>query len=112
LILEWHGQTSLAELMYIIPGGFGTGVSQSTTFIQLTAGVEASDIAVAGTSLYLSQNIGMVAGLSTMTAVLQGTLRPALARGLRGVPHKRKVTLLPTKIHRVSRLISRILEGD
>jgi hypothetical protein len=98
--------------MYIIPGGFGTAVSQSTTFIQLTAGVEVSDIAVAGTSLYLSQNIGMVAGLSVMTTVLQGTLRPALAQGLCGVPHKRKVTLLPTKIHRVSRLISRILEGD
>ena len=99
LMLKWHGQTSFAELMYIIPGGFGAGVSGSTTFIQLTAGVGASDIAVAGTSHYLTQNLGMVAGLSAMTTILQGTLRPALAQGLCGVPHKQKVTLLSTKIH-------------
>jgi hypothetical protein len=80
--------------MYIIPGGFGTAVSQSTTFIQLTAGIKAEDIAVAGTSLYLSQNMRTAAGPSPMIMVLQSGLRPALAKGLRGVPHKQNVTLL------------------
>jgi hypothetical protein len=72
--LEWHGRTSLAELMYIIPGGFGTAVSQSTTFVQLTAGVGAKDFAIAGCSLYLSKNMGIAVGPTIMTAVLQSAL--------------------------------------
>jgi hypothetical protein len=92
LILRWHGRTNFFESMYIIPGGFGTGVALSTTFIGLTAGVESSDIAVAATGLYQAQNIGMVTGLSVTGAVIQGTLRPMLHRKLRGFKHKRTVT--------------------
>lgn len=77
--------------MYIIPGGFGAGVAQTTTFIQLTAGVKASEMAVAGTSLFLSQNIGVTAGLSVIVAVLQTALRADLSRNLHDVPHSRQV---------------------
>jgi hypothetical protein len=77
--------------MYIIPGGFGTGITQSTTFVQLTAGVKSSEMAMAFTSLYLSQNLGMVSGLSVTTSVLQSTLRSGLAKSLHEVPHRHEV---------------------
>ena len=92
LILRWHGKTNLAELMYIIPGGFGTGITQSTTFVQLTAGVKSSEMAMAGTSLYLSQSLGMVSGLSVTASVLQSTLRSGLAKSLHEVPHRHEVS--------------------
>jgi hypothetical protein len=97
LILRWHGQTNIFESMYITLSGFGTGVALSTTFIGLTAGVEPSDIAIAATGLYQAQNIGMVTGLSITGAVIQGTLRPMLGRGLRGFKHRRTVSLYDDK---------------
>jgi Na+/glutamate symporter len=78
--------------MYIIPGGFGTGITQSTTFVQLTAGVKSSEMAMAAASLYLSQNLGMVSGLSVTTSVLQSTLRSGLAKSLHEVPHRHEVS--------------------
>lgn len=91
LVLRWHGHTNIFESLYILPGGFGTGVALSTTFIGLAAGVDQIDIAVAGTGLYQAQNIGAVVGLSGVGALLQGTLRPQLERRLQGVKHGHRI---------------------
>lgn len=77
--------------MYIVPGGFGTGIALSTTFIVLTASIDSSDMAVAAAGLYQAQNIGVVIGLSITEAIVQGTLRPMLERRLRGFEDKRIV---------------------
>lgn len=71
--------------MYIVPGGFGTGIALSTSFISLAASVEPADIAIAGTGLYQAQNIGVVIGLSVVGSLLQSTLRPQLEQRLRDV---------------------------
>lgn len=81
-MLRWHGHTNIFESLYIIPGGFGTGIALSTTFIGLAAGVEPADVAIAGTGLYQAQNIGVVVGLSVVGSLLRTTLRPQLEKGL------------------------------
>jgi hypothetical protein len=94
LTLFWEGHTSFWQSLYIIPGGLGNGVTYSTTFIVLTADLDPSQIAIASSGLYLSSNIGMVAGLSIANAILQNTLKIDLERGLEGFPHRDKVRQL------------------
>jgi hypothetical protein len=94
LVLRWNGSTSFWELMYTIPGGIGNGVAQSTTFVQLAAGVKSSEMATAATSLYLSQNLGMISGFSVVTFVLQSSLRSGLAKSLHDIPHSHEVSRL------------------
>jgi hypothetical protein len=84
MILRWHGHTNLLESLYIIPGGFGNGIALSASFIALTAGVDASQMAIASSGLYLSSNLGMVTGLSVAASVLQSTLRKQLQIALEG----------------------------
>jgi hypothetical protein len=91
MVLRWHGHTSFLESLYIIPGGFGNGIALSTTFIALTAGVEQGQMAIASSGLYLSSNIGMVAGLSIAAAILQSTLRKELRIGLEGEDRREEV---------------------
>jgi ABC-type Fe3+ transport system permease subunit len=90
-VLRWRGHTNLFESLYIIPGGFGTGVALSTTFIGLAAGVEPADIAIAGTGLYQAQNIGVVVGLSVVGSLLRTTLRPQLEEGLRDIKDMERI---------------------
>jgi MFS family permease len=94
LILRWHGQTSFLESLYIIGGGFGNGIALSTTFIQLTAGVEPCQMAIASSGLYLSSNVGMVGGLSIAAALFQNMLRKTLSIGLEGMDGREEVCLM------------------
>lgn len=68
--------------------GFATGIAHSATFIGLSHGVETEDIAIAGSGLYLSSNVGMVAGVSLGNAVYQLSLSRGLQSALQEVPHK------------------------
>ncbi|KAF2119489.1 major facilitator superfamily transporter [Lophiotrema nucula] len=80
LILRWHGHTNWLESLYIIPGGFGTGVAQSAVFIALQAGIDPKHTAVAAAALYLSSSVGMVTGMAGVSATLQEMLRRGLVR--------------------------------
>ncbi|CAD6583109.1 MAG: hypothetical protein ASARMPRED_001227 [Alectoria sarmentosa] len=66
LIFRWRGNTSIWESLYIGPGGFGTGIVLSTTFVALNAGVDETLMAIASTSLYLSVNVGGLVGLKDL----------------------------------------------
>lgn len=92
LVLLWRGRTGLLEAMLILPVGFATGVAHSATFIGLSAGVDSEDIAIAGSGLYLSSNVGMVAGVSFSNAVYQMSLRGGLQSALADVPHRETVS--------------------
>lgn len=93
MILRWHGHTSFLESLYIIPGGFGNGIALSASFIALTAGVDAGQIAIASSGLYLSSSLGMVSGLSVAAAILQSTLRKELRIRLEGWGEREMVSL-------------------
>jgi MFS family permease len=84
LILRWHGHTNWLESLYIVPGGFGTGIVFSSSMISSVAGVKKEDIAVATGGLYLSGSIGMMVGVAASSSVQLGTLRQLLLKGLSG----------------------------
>ncbi|KAH6892924.1 major facilitator superfamily-domain-containing protein [Thelonectria olida] len=75
MLLRWHGHTGWLESLYIIPGGIGTGIAQSATFIALQAVVTPADKAAAASGLFLSITIGAVVGLAASSAVMQTVLR-------------------------------------
>jgi hypothetical protein len=60
-------------------------MANSALFVGLTAGVEKDQIAIATTGLYLSSNIGVVAGVSAASAIFQSALRANLHRILERV---------------------------
>lgn len=87
----WKGQTDLFRALFIFPVGFATGVAHSATFIGLSQGVDSEDIAIAGSGLYLSSNIGMVAGVSVGNAVYQLGLSRGLESALQELPNRETV---------------------
>ena len=95
LVLRWRGHTSLWESLYIGPGGFGSGIIYSTTFVALTAGVDETQMAIAGTGLYLSANIGSLVGASLASKIMQASLRTGLNAGLKDFPDGQLVCLFP-----------------
>ncbi|ORY11738.1 major facilitator superfamily domain-containing protein, partial [Clohesyomyces aquaticus] len=100
LILRWHGHTNWLESMYIVPGGFGTGVAQSAIFISIQAAVDPSLTAVATAALFLSTSVGMVAGMAGVSAVMQEMLSRGLDRRLDslGFSGARKLKILERAI--------------
>ncbi|KAF3921159.1 hypothetical protein ABW21_db0201868 [Orbilia brochopaga] len=84
MILRWNGNTSFWESLYIVPGGFGMGLSQAASFVAMTAGLEKEHYAVATSGLYLSGNIGLVAGVSLVNVVLENSVKRILGQKLTG----------------------------
>jgi hypothetical protein len=66
-------------------------IVHSTTFIHLAASLDQSEMAIAGTTLYLAQNVSVLIGIQIATTVLHERLRIGLDAGLEGVKHKSKV---------------------
>lgn len=93
VLVRWRGVTSWPEVLYIFLGGFGMGIVQSTTFIHLAASLDQSEMAIAGTTLYLAQNVSVLVGIQIATTVLHARLRTSLDDGLEGVKHKSKVCI-------------------
>lgn len=93
ITIRWRGDTSWLETMYIFAGGFGSGTIQSTTFIHVAASLDPSDMAIAGTTLYLAQNLFLLIGVQSATTILHVKLRGILDVMLRdaGVKHKTKI---------------------
>lgn len=90
---RWRGNTSWLETMYIFAGGFGSGTIQSTTFIHVAASLDPSDMAIAGTTLYLAQNLFLLIGVQSATTILHVKLRVILDSMLKdaGVKHRAKI---------------------
>lgn len=84
LILRWKGKISFWESLEIVPGGFGTGMAQASTFIALTSSLQHKDMAIATGGLYLSSAVGMLVGLAVSSAVQLSTLRSILEDRLTG----------------------------
>ncbi|KAJ9605518.1 hypothetical protein H2200_010175 [Cladophialophora chaetospira] len=100
VLIRWRGEIHPAETLYIFLGGFASGTNQSTTFIHLAANLDQSKMAVAGTTLYLIQNLFLLIGIQTSTALVHARLRIGLACGLEGVKHKKKARLQVSLLRR------------
>lgn len=92
ITIRWRGETIIwPEALYIFCGGFAAGAVGSTTFIHLAASLDPADIAVAGTTLYLAQNLFLLVGVQIATTVLHIQVRRFLNARLSGLPDKAKI---------------------
>ncbi|CAK7215081.1 hypothetical protein SEUCBS140593_002410 [Sporothrix eucalyptigena] len=84
LLIFWHGspETPLWQCLFVFFGGFGTAAAHSAVFVAMAAGVADDDMAIAGSGLYLSGNIGAVTGMSAASALFQASLRSGLTQRL------------------------------
>jgi hypothetical protein len=85
LLLFWHGDTHPSQSMFVFFAGFGTGIVGSTSFVAVSAGVGEKQIAVAASGLYLSANVGNLAGIAASNALFQNFLRHHLLNNLEGI---------------------------
>ncbi|QDS75640.1 hypothetical protein FKW77_006935 [Venturia effusa] len=92
LILRWHGNTNFWESLYIIPGGFGTGMAEASTFIGLTASVAPDYQAIVISGLFLAANVGVILGLAGSSAVAELSLQRELNQRLSDYPDKGKAS--------------------
>ncbi|TDZ24827.1 Vacuolar membrane amino acid uptake transporter fnx2 [Colletotrichum orbiculare MAFF 240422] len=85
LLLRWHGDTNVWESLYIFPGGFGAGLVQSAGFISVQAAVNPKHKAAVTSGMFLTFQIGMILGLSCVSAVMMETMRWRLEALLQGM---------------------------
>lgn len=69
--VRWTGHTTLPEAMYIFPGGIGTGVTHSSTFVAITAVTTNEELAIAGAGLYLCGSLGSLLGVTLASGLLR-----------------------------------------
>ena len=84
LLLFWRGHTTVWGSLLIFPAGFATGMAHSAVFVGLTSAVAKDDVAIAGSGLYLSGNVGGVTGVSGAAAAFQIVLQMGLNHALEG----------------------------
>ncbi|GAP82337.1 putative major facilitator superfamily transporter [Rosellinia necatrix] len=82
LVVRWLGHTNWWESLYILPGGFGAGMSGSAVFVSLNAVVEPAHKAVVTSGLQLAMPIGMLIGVSAGSAVMLDVLQRVLDKNL------------------------------
>jgi hypothetical protein len=82
IMVRWTGHTSSLESLYIFPGGLGTGISHSSTFIALQAATNEEEMAIATGGLYLFGNFGAMMGVSMASGVVRLVVEQVAQSGL------------------------------
>lgn len=81
--VRWTGNTSIFEALYIFPGGLGTGIAHSSTFVAITAGTTDEELAIAGSGLYLCGNLGSLLGVTFGSSVIREVMARTAAMKLK-----------------------------
>ncbi|KAK7965873.1 Vacuolar membrane amino acid uptake transporter fnx2 [Apiospora aurea] len=85
LLLRWHGRTTVWESLYIFPGGLGTGIVQTATFVAVQAAIDPAHKAAAMSGNFLVVTIGGMAGMVAVNAVTVATMTRKLGALLDGM---------------------------
>ncbi|KAM0547519.1 hypothetical protein ACHAPJ_010392 [Fusarium lateritium] len=91
ILVFWHGKVSWFQALFVALPGMGMGIVQSSTFVHLAACLDNSEIAIAGASWFLAQNIGVLIGASFSTASINYALKVSLEKLLDGVEGKEQI---------------------
>lgn len=91
VLARWRGTSSWVDTWYLALGGIGMGTTQNTTFVHLAASLDSKDMAIAGTSWFLSQGVGSLVAANVFNLVHGLALTKLLMEALRDVPDKDKV---------------------
>jgi predicted MFS family arabinose efflux permease len=78
LLIFWGVNTSVWQALFVFLGGFATGIANSAVFVDLAATVDESEMAIASSGLYLSSNIGAVAGVTIASSIFVNSLKTKL----------------------------------
>ncbi|KAK8030421.1 major facilitator superfamily transporter [Apiospora arundinis] len=82
LLLRWHGHTNVWESLYILPGGLGTGIVQTITFVGVQAAIDPAHKAAAMSGIFLVVTIGGMVGMVAVNAVTIETMTQTLYTAL------------------------------
>ena len=91
VLVRWHGTSSWLDTWYLVLGGLGMGCTQNTTFVHLAASLDPSDMAVAGTTWFLSQSVGMLVSANMFDLIHNMALGGFLDQALDGLDNKKEV---------------------
>ncbi|RVX76118.1 hypothetical protein B0A52_00475 [Exophiala mesophila] len=114
--LRWNGNTGWPESLYIIPGGFGTGLVQSAAFISLQASVAKETMASAISALYLFTGLGGILGLALLNFILQAVLRAGfearlVALGIDAAKRKEIIDKATANVDYIDQLPARLAQA-
>ncbi|KAI0201228.1 major facilitator superfamily transporter [Astrocystis sublimbata] len=82
LVIRWVGDTNWWESMYIVLGGFGSGMSASAVFVSLNAVVEPAHKAVVTSGLNLAIPIGTLLGVTAGSAAMLDVIQRVVDKKL------------------------------
>jgi hypothetical protein len=71
--------------MYIVPGGFGTGICQTAIFTSIQAAVNTKHRPAAVSGMYLVTQVGMIVGLAFASVAIISVMKTNLGRELLGL---------------------------
>ncbi|CAJ2504948.1 Uu.00g123420.m01.CDS01 [Anthostomella pinea] len=91
VLVRWRGHTGLAEALYVALGGLGMGITQSVTFVHLAASLEPEEMAIAGTSWFLSQSLGVLVSANMFNAVHEVSVTRLMEQALEGNSRKDEI---------------------
>lgn len=91
VLVRWRGTSSMADTWYVLLSGVGMGSTQNTTFVHLAAALDPKDMAIAGTSWFLSQGVGMLVAANLFSLIHNIALVKLLKNALQGREDKDEV---------------------
>jgi hypothetical protein len=84
LYLRWNGNTGFWESLFILPGGFGTGIAAASSFIAMSAMLPPEEVAMATAGYMLITGFSVTAGVTTSNSVLGMEFQRQLRQNLHG----------------------------
>ncbi|CAJ0546540.1 Ff.00g011670.m01.CDS01 [Fusarium sp. VM40] len=78
LLTRWHGNTNWFQSFYILPGGFGLGMTYSALFVATQASADPEHASAAVSTLFLSNAIGVIVGIASISSAIKMVLRRSL----------------------------------
>lgn len=80
LILRWKGNTNIWESLEIFPGGLGTGIALTSTFVVISHALSPKETPMAIGGLFLSISLGSVGSVASVSSIIQQSLSSILPR--------------------------------
>ncbi|KAJ9361766.1 efflux pump antibiotic resistance protein [Paecilomyces variotii] len=110
LFFRWNGHTNVWESLYIVPGGFGTGIAGAGVFVSMTSMLEAKDVAMATSGFFFFLNLGVTGGVTASNTVLGIQFKKQLERNLSGPGARKIIKRATSDVHYISNLTGHLRE--
>ncbi|KAF4467268.1 Major facilitator superfamily domain general substrate transporter [Fusarium albosuccineum] len=110
IILRWNGNTMFWESLYIIFGGFATGVAQSASFVTMASHLERKEVAMATGGFFLVSSLGTVSAVTTTNVLLQSFFSQRLNNEIHAPNKAELIGKITSDIDNIAKLTGRLRE--